>query len=187
MTARPLASAGVAYDPVARAIHWLVAILLVFVVTLGWTMVAAPLGTPARGLLFRLHRSIGLVILGAMLVRALWRRHRPPPPLPPLPRLEAILAQATHLALYALVIAMPITGYVNAAASGHGVSLFGLVRIPPVIPEDDRLAQVAVALHLAGQYLVCLFVLLHVAGALSHAVLRRDGLVDRMLPRRRPP
>jgi cytochrome b561 len=149
-------------------------------------MVAAPRNTPERELLLLLHRSVGLTILTAMVVRTLWRWHRPPPPLPPhLRPIEAGLAHLTHLALYLIFIAMPIAGYINAAAAGHPVSLFGLVAIPPLLPEDPRLSQLAIAAHLVGQYLVYFFVALHVAGALFHGIVKRDGIIERMLPRRR--
>jgi cytochrome b561 len=80
---------------------------------------------------------------------------------------------------------MPLAGYLNAAAAGHAVSVFGLVSIPPLMPENDRLSQIAIAIHLVGQYFVYLFVGLHVVAALRHGVLKRDGILERMLPVRR--
>jgi cytochrome b561 len=80
---------------------------------------------------------------------------------------------------------MPIAGLVNAAAAGHSVSLFGAVSIPPLLPENDRLSQLAIALHLIGQYLIYFFLILHVAGAVLHGIVRRDGVLERMLPLRR--
>jgi cytochrome b561 len=175
------------YDRVARALHWLVAALAVIVVSLGLASTAAARNTPARDGLLLLHRSIGLTILALMLFRALWRGRHPPPLLPSaLPRLEAVLARLSHLGLYLIFIAMPLAGYVNAAAAGHPVSLFGIVSIPPLLPVDERVSQVAIAVHLAGQYLVYLLVALHIAGALYHTIVRRDGVLGRMLPRRRP-
>jgi cytochrome b561 len=174
------------YGGVARAVHWLVAVLAVVVVSLGWAIEAAPRNTPSRDLLLLLHRSIGLIILAAMLFRALWRWRHPPPPLPPsLTRLEAALAHFTHLALYLLLMVMPLAGYVNAAAAGHAVSFFGIVSIAPLLPENDRLSQLAIAVHLVGQYLLYLFAGLHIAGALYHGILKRDGVLERMLPMRR--
>lgn len=178
----------VAYDPVARALHWLIAGLAVIVVTIGWAMPDTPRNTPSRELLYLLHRSLGLCILVAMLFRAWWRRRRPPPPLPAtLARLEAWMAHATHFLLYLAFIAMPLAGYVNAAAAGHPVSFFGLIEIPPWLPESGRVSQVAIAVHLLGQYVIYLLVAAHVAGALYHGLLRRDGVLDRMLPLRRSP
>jgi cytochrome b561 len=181
-------SAAGGYGPVARALHWLVAALAVMVVAFGWAAEAAARNTPARASLLLLHRSLGLTILALMLLRILWRLHHPAPPLPAaLGRFDAALTRATHLALYLVFIAMPLAGYVNAAAAGHKVSLFGAVSIPPLLPRDERLAQAAIAAHLVGQYLVYLLVGLHVAGALFHRVVGREGILERMLPRRPAP
>ncbi|MBV9859894.1 MAG: cytochrome b [Alphaproteobacteria bacterium] len=172
------------YDPVARATHWIVAILAVVVVSLGWAIPDAPRNTGSRELLLTLHRSLGLTILGLMLFRGVWRWRHPVPPLTALlPRREIVVAQASHIVLYALFILMPVAGYLNAAAAGHTVSLFGLLLIPPLVPEDDRLSQIAIAVHLVGQYLVYAFVALHIAAAMMHAVVRRNGVLERMLPR----
>jgi len=184
VTRNPVLAGG--YDPVARAVHWLVAGLAVIVVAFGWAIPEAPRGTESRALLLVLHRSIGLTILGLMLFRALWRARHAPPPLPAeLRGLEVALARATHLILYVLFLAMPISGYINTAASGHSVDFFMIGVIPPMIAENDRLAQFALAAHLVGQYLLYLFVALHVAAALMHAVVRRNAVLDRMLPSRR--
>ncbi len=173
------------YGRVARAAHWLAAALAVIVVSFGWASSAAGRNTPARDSLLLLHRSLGLAMLALMLLRILWRWQRPAPPLPPaLGRPEAALARLTHLALYLVFIAMPITGYANAAAQGHTVSFFGMIAVPPLTPVNERLSQAAIAVHLVGQYLVYLLVALHVAGALYHGVVRRDGVLERMLPRR---
>jgi cytochrome b561 len=174
------------YGPVARALHWLVAALAVIVVAFGWAAEAAARNTTARASLLLLHRSLGLTILALMVLRVLWRARHPAPALPAaLGPMAAALARATHLALYLVLIAMPLAGYLNAAAAGHRVSLFGIVSIPPLLPRDERLAQAAIAAHLVGQYLLYLLVAVHVAGAFFHRVVRGDGTVlERMLPRR---
>jgi cytochrome b561 len=179
------AAAAVAprYDGVARAVHWLVAALAVIAVALGLVIAWAPRNTPQRDLVLLLHRSVGLTIFAAMVFRAGWRWRHPPPPLPSgLARLEVALARLTHFILYLILIVMPIAGYLNAAAAGHAVSLFGFLSIPPLLPEDDRLSQIAIAIHLVGQYPLYLFVTLHLAGALLHGAVKRDGIIERMLP-----
>ncbi|HZT88096.1 MAG TPA: cytochrome b [Stellaceae bacterium] len=174
------------YTGVARFLHWLIASLTVIAVGFGLAIPQAPHNTHSRELLLLLHRSIGLTILGLMVARALWRTGHPPPHLPvTLRRMQVGLARATHAALYLLLIGMPITGYLNAAAAGLPVSFFGIAAIPPLIAENDRLSQIAIALHLAGQYLVYLLVLLHTAAALHHGIVRRDGVLELMLPPRR--
>ncbi len=85
-----------------------------------------------------------------------------------------------------LLLVMPLSGCLNAAAAGHPVSFFGLVAIPPLLPENDRLSEAAIAVHLAGQFLVYALVAIHVAAALMHWIVRRNGIFERMLPLRRP-
>ena len=183
-TAAP--SGAATYDSTTQAVHWLVAALAVITVPLGWAIAGAPRNTPQRDLLLLLHRYVGLTILAAMVFRIGWRWHRPPPPLPPvLARSEIALARITHFALYLFLILMPLAGYLNAAAAGHAVNFFGVVSIPPLLPEVDRLSQVAIAVHLVAQYPLYLLVALHIAGALFHGAIRRDGIVERMLPIRR--
>jgi cytochrome b561 len=176
----------VRYDGVAVGLHWLIAVLAIAVATLGLLIPEAPRGSEWRDFVLLWHRSIGVTILVAMVLRVLWRLGHKPPPLPPSLRpIEAFLAHATHALLYLAFLAMPIAGYLNTAAAGHSLSLFGLVTIPPLVPESERLAQIAIGLHLVGQFAVYGFVALHVAAALMHGIVRRDGVFSRMLPARR--
>ena len=174
------------YGPVARAVHWIVAALAVVVVGLGWALTGAPHGGDLRELLLLLHRSVGLLILAVMVFRIVWRLTHPPPPLPiGFPRIEAAAARADHALLYIIFLVMPLTGLLNALAAGHSVSFFGLLAIPPLIPEDPRLAQIVFAIHLAGQFAAYALVAIHVAAALTHRFVRRNQILDRMLPLRR--
>lgn len=173
------------YDRVSRALHWGNAILAAVVIGLAWSFSEAPRASGARYWLLNLHLSLGTVILGIMLVWGGWRLRHPAPPLRPLlSRLEAMTARLAQAALYLLFIAMPVSGYVCEMAAGHTVALFGIVPVPSLLAEDPRLAQLALALHLAGQLLIYAVVALHIAGALMHAFVRRDGVFEWMLPRR---
>jgi cytochrome b561 len=174
------------YDRLSQLLHWLTAALAVIVVSLGWAIGEAPRNTPTRDYALLLHRSIGLTILLLMSFRVVWHwRHRAPLLPASVQSWEPSVSRGTHFLLYLLFIAMPLAGYLNAAAAGHAVSVFGLISIPPLMPENDRLSEIAIAAHLAGQYLVYLLVALHVAAALRHGLLKRDGVLDRMLPVRR--
>jgi cytochrome b561 len=155
------------------------------IVSLGWAIPGTARETESCDLLLLFHRSIGLLILALMLVRGVWRWRHPPPLLPPsLMRIEILAAHATHWLLYALFVLMPLSGYIRATAAGHSVNFFGLVEIPPLLPENDRISQAAIAVHLATQFLIYTFVALHVGGALMHWIVRRDGVFERMLPLR---
>jgi cytochrome b561 len=179
------ASATVVYDPVARAVHWLAAILAATTFALGWAMISAPRPSAARQWLIVLHGSFGSAILVLMLFWAGWWLRHPPPRLRPvLSLIEAILARTTQAAIFALFVAMPVSGYASLAATGRAVSLFGVLAIPPLVPESDHLSQAAIALHLGGEFLIYGLVGMHVGAALMHGFIRRDGILERMLPRR---
>jgi cytochrome b561 len=178
------AARGVTYDPIARGLHWLNTILAVIAIALAYGISGTPRHSDAREWLLMLHGSVGIVILALMLLWASWRLGHPSPPLRPLlTRIEVWLARATQAAIFVLFVAMPLTGYMILAASGHAVSFFGIVAIPPLVPQSGRLAQVAIALHLTGQLLIYALVAMHVGAALMHGFIRRDGILERMLPK----
>jgi len=173
------------YDPIARGLHWLNAILALVTILLAWGIPGAPRHSAARGLLIMLHGSFGIAVLAVMLLWAGWRlRHKSPPLRPVLSGIEVLLAYATQAAIFVLFVAMPLSGYVSLAAAGKPVSLFGFVAIPPLPPQSGRLSQAAIALHLTGEFLIYGLVGLHIGGALMHGFIRRDGILERMLPRR---
>lgn len=173
------------YDPVTRRIHWLNAILVAVTIALAWGIIGAPRQEAARAWLIALHGSCGIAVLALMLFWVGWRLRHPSPPLRPALRAsQAWLARATQGAIFVLFIAMPITGYVSLAAAGVPLRFFGLVDLPLLMPESGRLSQVAIALHLAGEFLIYALVALHIAAALMHGLVRRDGILERMLPPR---
>jgi|SRR5580704_8731820 cytochrome b561 len=179
------AARAMTYDPIARGFHWLNVILAVAAIALAYGISGAPRHSDAREWLLMLHGSVGIAILALMLLWAGWRLGHPSPPLRPvLTRIEVWLAHATQAAIFLLFVAMPLSGYTILAASGRAVSFFGIVAIPPLVPQSGRLAQVAIALHLTGQLLIYGFVVMHAGAALMHGFIRRDGILERMLPRR---
>jgi len=183
MRAKP--APGVAYDPVARGLHWASAVLAVLVILLAYGISGAARHSSERQWLSMLHASLGIAILVLMLVWAAWRLGHPSPPLRPLlTRVETWLAHATQAAVFLMFVAMPLSGYTILAASGNAVSFFGVVEIPPLVPLSDRLARAAIAFHLVAQIAIYLLVALHIAAALMHGFIRRDGVIERMLPRR---
>ncbi len=173
---------AVAYDPVLRRLHWLNAVLALTTIMLAWCALAAARHGAARGWLLMLHGSLGIVILAIMLCWAGWRLRHPSPALRPvLSRIEVFLARATQAAIFLLFIAMPVTGYVSLAAAGKAVSVFGIVEIPPLVPDSGRLWQIAIALHFIGEFMIYGLVALHIGAAALHGFYRRDGILERML------
>jgi cytochrome b561 len=173
----------VVYDPVARRLHWLNASLALITILLAWGIPSAPRHSDARTWLITLHGSFGIVILALMMVWVGWRlRHAPPSLRPALTWIEVVLARGTQMTIVVLFIVMPISGYVSLAAAGKAVSLFGIVQILSLVPESGRLSQAAIALHLLGEFLIYGLVAFHIAAALLHGFIRRDDILERMLP-----
>ena len=177
--------AKAAYDLITRRLHWANAILALVTILLAWCLLDAPRHGEVRGWLLTLHGSCGIAILALMLFWAGWRvRHGAPALRPTLRLIEAALARATHAAIFLLFVAMPVTGYLSLAAAGKPLSLFGVVTIPPLVPESGRLSEIAIALHFLGEFLIYGLVVLHIGAALMHGFIRRDGILERMLPKR---
>jgi cytochrome b561 len=176
------------YTAAAQALHWVTAALMFTVLPLAWVMVNMAEGSPSRGLLYTLHKSVGLTILALVAVRLAWRARHPAPPLPGrLARWEAASAFASHWLLYLVLAGMPVSGYLLSAAGGHPVTYFGLFTLPG-LPKDDALAQAALWTHVVvGQWLVYALILLHLAATAWHVAVRRDTILDRMLPEQAVP
>ena len=178
------------YTTTAVVLHWLVAALVVGQFAWGWLMQEIP-KSPAglRADAFNLHKSIGLCLLALVLVRLGWRLAHRPPPLPAMPAWQARLAKATHAALYAALIVMPLAGYLGSAWSGYPVRWFG-ITLPAWAGSEPALKEAMRATHYAASWALLALFALHVAGAVYHA-LRGDGVMGRMrlvrrVARRRP-
>ena len=172
-----------AYGRVAVALHWLVAAAILAQLFLGWYVHDIPRGTPERGFWINVHKSCGLLLGLLVVFRLGWRLRHGAPAMPAgLARWQAAAARASHVLLYACMLALPLTGYLASNFSKHGIKFFNAVLLPPW-GVDDR--QVYAALN--GTHAVLTWVLValagaHVLAAIAH-LLRRDGVFQRMLPR----
>lgn len=167
------------YTRTAVALHWLVAVLVIGQFAWGWWMQEIPKQPPGmRADAFNLHKSVGLVLLALMLVRLGWRIAHPAPPLPAMPAWEARLAKATHVVLYVALMAMPVSGYLGSVFSGFPVKWFGQT-LPAWGWKDPVIKDWMSAVHLTTSWILLGASVLHVAGALKHA-LARDGVMARM-------
>lgn len=169
------------YGSVAQTLHWLVVALLVIQFTLGKIAENLPLGPDKLGTLAR-HKSVGITILTLAVLRLAWRLYDPPPPLPSMPRWQAHAARFSHAALYALLFAMPLTGWMMSSASNYPVSWFGLVQLPDFVAPDADLKQMLRDTHGLLSNVLATLVGVHLLAALKHQFLDRDGLLFRMLP-----
>jgi len=173
------------YTSTAQVLHWLTALLMFTALPLAWVMVSLKDNSPSRGLLFTLHKSVGLTILALAMMRIVWRAFYAPPPLRQYGPWEAKFVLASHWLLYFAMIAMPVSGYLLSAAGGHPVTYFGLLTLPG-LAKNEPLSHAADWVHVAvGQWLVYALILAHLLGTAWHVAVRRDGALDRMLPRQR--
>jgi cytochrome b561 len=170
------------YTTTAQFLHWLTAVLMFTVLPLAWVMVSMKDNSPYRGLLFTLHKSVGLTILALAALRVIWRAFHSPPPLRQFGPWEGKVVLTSHWLLYFAMVAMPISGYLLSAAGGHAVTYFGLFTLPG-LPKNEALSHAADWVHVVvGQWLVYALILLHLLGTAWHIAIRKDGALDRMLP-----
>ena len=170
------------WGSVSIGLHWTIAALILLVqLPAGLTMEAVGRGA-LQDLLYNVHKTNGLVIFTLAVIRLGWRWSQPIPALPAdLPAWQWFAARSTHTLLYLLLFLMPISGFLYTAMGGFPVPFFGLYDLARLVPENKPLGEVFKYAHLTLQYVLYAVVALHVAGALQHHLIRRDGVLRRML------
>jgi cytochrome b561 len=169
------------YGPVARTLHWLVFALVTVQVLAGWFMPHIRRGTPQEGLV-ELHLSLGATVMLLVILRLAWRVMRPTPLTTTMARWERVLAKLTHELLYALLLAIPLLGWAAAGFFGFNVRLFGFIPLPALADNTMQWAHTAGDVHTALTYVLLGLVGLHALAALWHHFVRRDRVLQRMLP-----
>ncbi len=167
----------------ARVLHWGIAAMLVAIIPLGVRMVHAPPAQEAAKLrLYDWHENLGVTLWLLVWARLLWRRLSPPPPWPAgTPRFVLIGARANHVAIYGLLLVQPVLGFLATNAWGFPRIWWGLVRLPSPVGHDETIAPILSRLHNATGFLLILLILAHLAGATYHGLVRRDGMLRRMV------
>lgn len=177
------AAVPVRYDAVARALHWVMAAAIMALWVVGHMIDALPKG-PVRSEVIGLHKAIGVVLLVLAMARLAWRMIRPQPPLPEsMPAAERLMASAGHLALYLLMVLIPLDGILLSQSAGREVSVFGLV-LPALVGKDDALKEMFKGGHVALGWVLAAVLVGHVAAALRHRFILKDEVMARMLPGR---
>ncbi len=166
------------FSPLQRLLHWLMAAMIIAMLFIGIGMVSTL--KPAYLTLVSIHKPLGIAILILVIVRIGVRLRLGAPPLPSdVPMWQALAARASHLLLYALMLAMPLIGWSMLSAGGYPVVVAG-VQLPPIAPHNDALHATLRTAHTGLALLLFATVLLHLAAALFHALARRDGVFSSM-------
>ncbi|SEP12769.1 cytochrome b561 [Methylobacterium sp. ap11] len=173
------------YDRTQRGFHWLMAALILVALVLGIYAAWQVPGTSPRREILDIHKSIGLTVLLLLPLRFVWRlvagepAYRAPPS-----RSAHLAAKAAHWSLYALMLLLPVSGYVYSAAGGYGLPWFGVVSFPRLVPVDKALSLAGYAAHYWIAWGIGIVLALHVLSVAWHAWIRRDEVLGRMWPRR---
>jgi cytochrome b561 len=169
------------FTPLQRLLHWLMAVCILTMLFIGVGMVSTTM--PKYLTLVSIHKPLGISILVLALIRLAVRLRYGAPALPAdLPEPMKLAAQVSHYALYVLMIGMPLLGWGMLSAAAYPVVLFGGVHLPAVLPQSDRLHTLLWDAHYYLAFAFFALVLMHVAAALFHALIRRDGVFDAMAP-----
>ncbi|ACR27216.1 cytochrome b [Burkholderia glumae] len=168
------------FSPLARALHWLMAMLIIAMLFIGVGMVGSV--SARHTVLVAIHKPLGIAILVLVIVRLVVRLRRGAPPLPDdLPWWQKAAAHLSHWVLYALMVAMPLIGWAMLSAGGYPVVLGGGVRLPALVAADPVAFAWLRNAHEVLAFVLFATVLLHLAAALFHGLIRRDGVLRSMV------
>lgn len=167
------------FHPALRLIHWLMVVMVFAMLFIGVGMVST--AGPAYPTLLSLHRPLGIAILALVLVRLPLRLATGAPALPSdLPTLQKRIAWGSHVLLYLTLFAMPLIGWGMLSAGGYPVELTRSVTLPPILPHDLRLYAFLRVAHTTVALLFFALIIAHLAAALMHGLIRRDGVLRSM-------
>ena len=169
------------YGTTAKVYHWLVVALLLVQYPIGWLMPDIHRGmSPGAPMTF--HVSLGIVILTLIVLRFAWRLAHPVAPESSLPAWQRLTSEAVHWALYALVLATTITGWLFASFRGWSLSFFYLFPLPMLASDNAAAGKAIDGWHQAMEWTLLVLIGIHVAAAMAHIIIYRDRIVQRMLP-----
>lgn len=176
------AARPVRYTRIAIGLHWVTVALIIAAWGLGLNMVDLPL-SPQKLKVYSWHKWTGVTIFLLTFSRLAWRAAHRPPALPhSMPGWQMRAAAASHALLYTLLFAIPLSGWLFSSASGVPVVYLGLVQLPDLVGRDKALAALLKQVHVVLNWTLLAAVCIHVAAALKHQLVDRDGVLARMLP-----
>ena len=170
------------YTATAIVVHWAMAAGIVGIFLFGRYMADLPV-SPAKLKYYSWHKWAGVTLFALLAFRIVWRATHRPPELPVhMSRGERFVAHAGHAALYLLMIAVPLSGWLMSSAKGIQTVLFGVLPIPDLLAKNKELGQLLQTLHWGLNMLFAAVVVGHVAAALKHHFIDKDEVLTRILP-----
>jgi cytochrome b561 len=171
------------WGAVSQSLHWLIVLLILAQGSVGLLM-GDMRNSPDKIQVYALHKSVGLTILVLVVLRLLWRLYAGAPrPVAGTPRWKQRVAAAIHWLLYALLLAMPLSGWLFNSAAGFPLQWFGLFNLPAIASQDPGLRELAGQAHALLFWTLVTVATVHAAAAFHHHLFLRDGTLARMLPR----
>jgi cytochrome b561 len=172
------------YTGVAIGLHWLMALMILGSLGMGWYMSDLPF-SPQRLKYYNWHKWAGVTLLAVAVLRLLWRLTHRPPALSErirraMPPWQHQVAEWTHRLMYLLFFAVPLLGWAYSSAAGFPIVWFGVLPLPDFVPKDKALSEAIKPFHAIAAYTLLTLVVLHVAAALKHHFVDRDGLLARI-------
>ncbi|MBV6753544.1 MULTISPECIES: cytochrome b [Pseudomonas] len=168
------------FAPLARLLHWLMALMILAMLFIGAGMAASV--SERHEWLLHLHKPLGIAILLLVVVRLVVRFSTRQPPLPKdLPGWQVLAAKLSHVLLYALMLVLPLLGWAMISAAGDPVMLSSSLQLPSIVPANPTTFAFLRKAHGYLAYLLFLTVLVHLAAALFHGWIRRDGVLESMV------
>lgn len=170
------------YGAIAIGLHWLMALLVIGLLGVG-TWMTELATSPLKIQVYTWHKWIGLSVLALAVLRLAWRASHRAPPLPTtMPRWQRLGAHSSHVAMYLLLFAMPLSGWLQNSAAGFPLTWFGLFKVPALIVRDKAAFAYWQDVHELLAYSLMIIIALHFAAALKHHFIDRDQVLVRMLP-----
>lgn len=170
------------YGSLAKFFHWLMFLLIATLLAVGFIMSDME-NSPDKFFIYGIHKSTGIVVLLLAAIRLGWKFANVSPVLPAHMRnIEKLAAHAGHAALYVLMFAMPISGWMMSSAAGFPVSVFGLFTLPDLVPADKELRELFGEAHELLAFAIIAVVSLHALAALLHHFYHKNNVLRRMLP-----
>lgn len=167
------------YDTITRLLHWVIALLLIGLISMGWYMTSIQ-DQPNSGWYFNLHKSFGIVAAMLIFFRLIWRFTHKPAPLPSsVPYWQAIVSRAIHFLLYFCMLIMPLSGFIGASFGKHGIVFFG-VALPNWVNQSHAISEQFFEVHVVFSWILVGFIALHMLAAIKHLAINKDKVFQRM-------